>query len=196
MRSRMTVLAILSLTVVTSGVASAREVWYARASVGGGTFEDTLGPPIFGWEVDDEDVVGSLAFGARFHPNLAVEVGFHDLGDYTGTPIPCPLDTVCPLTVVAVPPTAWSVQGWSASVLPRWAVGERVTMFGRVGVMAWEADVETTQNPFYEVEGPDEEDLLLGLGVEVALSSRLELVGELAGFDRSRTLQMGLGWSF
>jgi OOP family OmpA-OmpF porin len=79
---------IITAVALAAGLVSApafAQGWYIGGGVGVGNL-DKIGQDITGLpnaSIDDSDTTYTLRGGYRFHPNMAVEVGYYDLGKYS-----------------------------------------------------------------------------------------------------------------
>ncbi len=177
--------------------------WYVAGRFGQVASERNLGPANFGWTVDDEDVAASVEVGYGLHRHLAVQAGYHDLGSHRGTPRPCPPTDPCPLSLAAteaglllpLPEVQAELSGYSLALVPRWPVGERVSLYGKVGYIEWDAEV-TRPSDGRPVDDFSAGELLLGAGARYEFSSGLGLLLELEDFELARVVSVGASWRF
>ena len=113
--------------------------------------------------------------GYRINRYVAVQAGYRDLGSYGGSRVPCREGDICPL-VLLIPetPVVADITGWSLTAVPRWPIGERLSVFGKVGLFEWDADLSQRFGGGH-VESFSEQDLLTGIGVQYAFSKGLGL---------------------
>lgn len=131
-------------------------------------------------EIDDSDIdfdetdVGWKAFaGYRFMPYFGVEGGYVNLGE--------PDDT---LTVEDIDvDLEVELDGWNLYAVGFWPIGEKWDLFGKFGVIAWDADLKASAAGLSASEGDDGEDLAYGLGFGWNFSERFSLRGEWEYFD-------------
>ncbi len=221
--SKLTTLLLLTgVLVAGSATALAAEEpgWYLEGQFGEATLDTQLGVRRAKF-FDDEDSTAILEVGYSVNRYFAVQAGFLDLGEFTGNGALCPEDAdvcieslldrlvaafpgldpqvlslcveggVCDL--VAVPLTA-EVSAWSLSAIPRLPLGDRLTIRGRVGVVAWETDISAGFG-LGRFDGFSDEDLMAGVGVEVKMVERLSAVVEYRTTDFDIDLvSVGVSW--
>lgn len=182
--------------------------WYVVASVGESDAEARFGSRHPKRIADDQEAV-ALAVGYAVRPWLSVEGGYHDLGTHRGFGSPCrESDDACierlaqlNLCIEGFDCTEVStnldadVSGLSLAAVPRWPVTEELSVFGTVGVMAWDSEVEAPS--FGRIGDFSGEDLLLGVGLRYDLPSGLGLAAQYAELDLDiRWTSFGLAWRF
>ena len=77
--------ALILAGLVAAAPAFGQQHWYIGAGIGGGNL-NASGTDITGLSnasVDDTDTTYTVRLGWRFHPNMALEAGYYDLGQYT-----------------------------------------------------------------------------------------------------------------
>lgn len=130
-----------AIRLLTAGVLAAaipaHAQWYvgisggeSKAEVRGDRQDDQLldlGFDDASTTIDDKDGAYRVHGGYRFNRNIAFEVGFTDLGRFSQR------TTVRPTGALD---TRVEVQGFDASILGLLPIGERFTVFGRVGAFA------------------------------------------------------------
>jgi len=114
---------------------------------------------------DDEDNGWKLYGGYAFNRNIAVEAGYAYLGEMSaggfGVNGSVELD------------------GFMASLKGSLPLNESVSLFARVGAIAWDAEGGGALSGFDD----DGTDLTYGVGVEFALTENFGLLGEWERFD-------------
>ncbi|MEZ5333579.1 MAG: porin family protein [Thermoanaerobaculia bacterium] len=188
------------LAVLTLGALPARagdSPWFARAKFGQADVDAAFGEPVFGRRVDDEDGTAAVELGYRFGPHLAIQAGYHDLGEYEGLELPCPLAQPCPdLDEIPFRLSTVELTGVSLSLVPRLPLGERFSLFGTIGVIDWNADI-VADTGGDTIDSFDGQDLLAGVGLGYDLPSGLGFQLELEGFELDAVaLTAGVGWRF
>jgi len=114
---------------------------------------------------DDEDTGFKIFGGKRINQNLAVELGWVDLGEITATgPGGTARAEVDGIQVAAV------------GMLP---VNPRFHVFGKVGLYLWDAKISGPGGSLSD----DGTDLMFGFGASWNLAERLDLRGEWERFD-------------
>lgn len=191
--------AVLALLMLAATAARAGDSpWFARAKFGQAEADAKLGEPVFGRRIDDDDGTAAIELGYRFGPHLAVQAGYHDLGEYEALEYPCPPGDVCPEVGGTIPFELATVEltGVSLALVPRLPLGERFSAFAKAGVIDWEAKLVSDVGG-RTIDTFDDRDLLLGVGVGYDLPSGLGFQLELEGFELdARALTAGIGWRF
>lgn len=174
--------------------------WYVTAKLGVTDVNQNFGPRILGWRVDDRDSSAALEVGYQFHPNFALQAGYRDLGSYPGRNRPCPRGELCPLTlsgtalIVPVFPQRADFSAFTLSAVPSWPISERLSLYGKLGALFWQSDLERRfGNP---AEEPDGTDLLAGVGARYDFPSGLGLLVEYEASDLVSALSAGASWHF
>lgn len=116
---------------------------------------------------EDDDFGWKIYAGYRFMPYFAVEGGYADLGE--------PDDDVLGVRVRA------EVEIWSLYAVGILPFSDTWEGFGKVGIAAWDADLNASG--LGASEGEDGEDLALGLGVNWNLNEQWLLRTEWEYFD-------------
>jgi OmpA-OmpF porin, OOP family len=139
----------------------------------------------------DKRDAGYRVFGGYgFHPNLAVELGYSDLGEYR-------IQTAATAGIGG--PGALRndirIDGVDLSLVASLPVGERGTVFGRIG--AFSAEARSSVNASGSVTLFDADDAaykkretkgLLGLGAQFRVTSAVSIRGEWMRFDKVKTV--------
>lgn len=103
------VIAVSAVLAITAGTAWAESGYFAVASAGDSSAD--LGSALLIPGLSDDDRSFEIGIGYAFNPNLSVQAGYHDFGEYHGA-LPC--------LVVCVPESTTLVQadmsGWSLRV--------------------------------------------------------------------------------
>ncbi len=180
--------------------------WSLTGKVGQASVEQDFGPPVLGWRVDDEDASAGFEVGYTLHRFFGLRAGYHDLGAYPGEPRPCPPGEVCPLPlsliqsatrsqIVPTFPVESEFTGWSLSAIPRWPVTERVTVYGKLGVLGWRGTLSRAFDG-QEVEEPSDRELLAGLGAEYVFPRGFGVLVEYESSDLLNAVSVGASWHF
>lgn len=122
----------------------------------------------------DQSGTGYKAYGGySFTPNIAIEAGYFDLGKFTTD------STVTP------PGTARAelkFKGFNVDVVGSLPVGNRFSLFGRVGVIRTEQDVTASSTGFIVTTRPnasfDKTSWKAGLGVDYVITGGLGVRAE------------------
>lgn len=154
--------------------------------------------------IDRSDTMARVHAGYRFHRNVAVELAYVDLGELRVRSVVLPAGTL---------DASVESRGADLSVLGLWPIGDRFTVFGRVGAFA--ARTRATYAATGSVELVDggarqahrSTRVLYGLGVMYQVTPRLAVRGDWAHYDKLgsdvtggrfdiRTLSAGIVWRF
>lgn len=199
-------LLLAGLALVAAPLLAGESPWYLEAKLGEASAEATFGSR---WtkRIDGSDGAASVAVGYQVDRHLGIQAGYHDLGRFDGTGSPCPdsaetcveLLALCvegfPCTEVLVPLEA-EVSGFSLALVPRWPVGERVSVYGKVGVIDWDTDVSglfTTAG----TERFSDRDLLAGVGVQYTFPKGLGVLLEYEDLELGlASTSVGVSWRF
>lgn len=200
--------------IVASAMLPAHAQWYvgaeagsSRASAAGASQSEQLLD--LGFEdattsLDRSDRMARLHAGYRFNRHMAVELAYTDLGEFRVRSTVLPAGTL---------EAAVKTRGADLSVLGLWPIGERFTVFGRVGAFAARSRATFSATGSVElVEGGERQSerstrVLYGLGVMYDVTPRLALRAGWTHYDRVghavtggeldiRTLSAGITWRF
>ena len=143
--------------------------------------------------LDDDQPAYGIDVGYALNRNLAVELGYQDLGEHRGTGFYCPPNVVCPLVVRE----AWAdAEAWHLSVVPSFRAGRYLSPYVKLGVVRWRLEPRLRLGPQRVLPAVRETDFRGALGVRVALRERLDLTIDGAGFDDVRSYLLGLRFQF
>jgi OOP family OmpA-OmpF porin len=120
-----------------------------------------------GSNVDDEDNGYTMGIGVRMGPNFAIEGGYVDLGEVSGS---SGTDSFTAETT-----GAFAGLGLFIPLQP----GFELT--GRAGLIAWDTDAAITLGGLRSTESDDGTDIYFGIGAAFQVSRELHLT---VGFDR------------
>jgi OOP family OmpA-OmpF porin len=108
--------------------------------------------------VSDDDRSFELGVGYAFNRYWAMQGSYHDFGEPAGFVAQCSPDVVCiASTIIGGFPEQVSFDGWSVALRGTLPVSEHFALFGKLGVVAWDA-----QSAHLSDSG---EDLVYGAGV-------------------------------
>jgi OOP family OmpA-OmpF porin len=131
---------------------------------------------------DDKDTGFKFFGGARVNPNLALELGWVDLGEVTATG---------PGGTARI-----AVDGLQFSVLGIAPVNERFHLFGKFGLYLWDASVAAPGLALTE----DGTDIVFGFGLGWSMTDHVQLRAEWEKFDVDGVdidmLSVGLQYNF
>lgn len=139
--------------------------------------------------VQGDDTAFEIGVGYTFSQYISVEASYQDFGEPDGF-AGCPPDVVC-IAIVPFARESVSVNGWSAALRGAVPVTESLSVFGKLGFLAWDA---SASNPGLNDSGTD---LLYALGIASDLNDRvgLQLSWERADVE-IETVKLGLRVSF
>ena len=102
-----------------------------------------------------------------------MEAAYHDLSEVDGAVRPCAEGVPC-----SDIPIRGKINVLSVAIVPQYAITGRISVFAKVGIVSWGADLEDALDDFdVTLDDLDEEDLVYGVGAEFQLLGRLSLVG-------------------
>ena len=116
----------------------------------------------YGYNCDGSDTGFRIHAGKRLHPNLGVEVAYHDLGKLTdrGTRNTSSAEST----------------GINASLLGIIPVSEQIWFYGKVGYMWWDADYSQSNGTNSSESGSD---MTYGAGLTLEFNQQYDLRFEL-----------------
>jgi hypothetical protein len=185
---------VVTLALVAAGPLSAAERtgWYAAGSVGASSVELRADYPRDGFvSLDDDRFAVGLELGWAANPHLAIELGYYDLGEPGGRGFFCPPGAVCALVIQGAEADA---EAWALSIAPSWPVTDRLALYAELGVARWQVAPRLEGGPRRNLPDVDGSDFRAAAGARLALTQRLDLQAEVAGFDDQRTYLLGLRW--
>lgn len=125
---------------------------------------------------DNDSVGGGLFVGYQVNDWLALEVGYDDLGNITaGYPALEQPDVTAHYK--------GEMQGFELAAKPYWKVNENLTLFTKLGTLAWRMDVTGDEPGFKHSASDDDWSLLLGGGAEYAFGSNWSALLEYQWID-------------
>lgn len=205
--------AVTWLGLGASGLWAGDTPWYVQGKLGEASVETTLGSRHTKTSNGD-DTARSVEIGYRLNRHLAIEAGVHDFGEFEGFGSPCPDSADACIERLALEPTGLCVEGTpctellapvgveltgvSLSLVPRWPVTDRFSVYGRLGWIDWEAEISGLFfPPPGERESFSDGELLAGAGARYDFPAGLGLLVEYERFDLDfDRLSLGLGWAF
>lgn len=214
-----TVIAFVGLVLGGGQARAGDSPWYVTARLGETSVDALLGSGPFK-RLDDRATAAAIDVGYAINRHLAVELGYQDLGSHAGFGSPCPqgddrcIERLATLGLCAegfdctrvVADLEGEVDGISLALVPIWPLGERLSLRGKAGVIAWDADVAVTRGQLFvdsasrvtrEGELFSSRDLLAGLGLEYSFPNGLGLLLQHETFDLDAdTTSLGVSWRF
>ncbi|MDP1924000.1 MAG: TonB-dependent receptor [Thiobacillus sp.] len=146
--------------------------------------------------VDDSDTGWKLFAGYRIMKYLAVEGAYTNLGEASAN------------SIITAPPGVVNAtvegEAWTVSALGILPIGDKFSLFGRLGVNIWNVDVSATgtnSGATATVAGSDDgTDMVYGVGAAYRFTDNLSLRGEWERYDFGDTdvdlLSAGISWDF
>lgn len=119
--------------------------------------------------VDDKDNGWKVFGGSKINPNFAVELAFVDLGEFKGNGGGVTL---------AVEPTGFNVA--AVGIAP---VGQATSVFGKLGLFNWDADVAGSGPAGNVLVSESGTDVSFGLGIQFDFTKSTGLRVEWERFD-------------
>ena len=191
----MTAFILLILTAAAS-TAGAENPVYLTAKVGNTSFDTDYDPgdPV-NHLIDGDGGSWGLGVGVRLGKHLALQAEYQDLGSAPGVAYPCPDDVFCIIPEVPVEADSSAV---SVSVLPQLELGDRFSIYGKLGLALWESDVSEIEVTVLRFnESLDGEDFLYGAGLRLLLPGRFGLFVEHERIaDLFATTSVGVTYDF
>ena len=183
--------------------------WYVAARFGEGSAEARFGVRHPKW-IDDRDDSSAVDLGYELNRYLAVEAGYLDLGTHRGWGSVCrQTDEACIERLITLglcvdgsdcsaellAAQEAELTGLSLALVPRWPLGERFALRGKLGLIAWDSDVVALG--FGVTERFSGEEILAGVGLEYSLPGGLGILLEHDELDLdASSTSLGLSWRF
>ena len=130
------------------------------------------------YAVNDDESSWSASVGYSINRYLSLQVGYHDLGkNHFATD--CPAPRVC----LIANEDRVDIDGFSIAATGSYPISDMIDVFGRVGVMSWDADFAIADRD------ASDEDFLYGVGVGFSFADnwRVTVQYEDYGFDVDST---------
>lgn len=197
----------LSASFGVSGVQAADTGFYMGGSFGQSKISDFSGSDFdnelalsgltSSTSTDDTDISWKAFAGYQIMKNLAVEGAYTNLGEFTArSTITAPGTGVVNTEVKA--------EAWTLSALGILPLGDRFSLFGRLGVNFWNADFSAVGSGSGGVasvsDSSDGTDWVYGLGATYNVAKNLNLRGEWERYDFDGTdvdlLSVGVAFKF
>ena len=190
-----TAFVLLFLTAM-AGPAVAENPIYLTGKLANTTTNDEFGQA-FTQIIDGDDEGYSVGLGFKLGKYLAFQAEYHDFGQAGGIGSPCPDDPAIGCIEILVPVEADST-AISVSVLPRWEVSDRFSLYGKFGVVTWDTEVTgILDNVEMAIEDFDDEDLLFGAGLHYQLPGPFGFFAEYENIaDAFETVALGATFGF
>lgn len=145
--------------------------------------------------IDGNDESVTFEAGFRYSSHWAIQAAYHDFGSAPGVGAPCGDEAAaCPAIIV---PVASDATAYSLAIVPQLPLGRRLSLFGKIGLVAWDSQVRQTGGVANVIGNFSEEDLLWGVGARVAIFGPLEVFYEYEGIgDTFETQAFGATLQF
>ena len=133
--------------------------------------------------------------GYRWSPYFAIQVGYHDFGEVPGFGTPCnDDDEVClPIDI----PIEAETTACSLSFVPQFPLGKRFSVFGKVGAIALETEVNDRSTSVDFFDDFEEEDVIWGAGLRLQIFGPIQVFYEYEGVGEDfETQSFGATWQF
>lgn len=164
--------ALALVTLLAASPATAERELYVGFHLGRSDVEVNV-DDAFDQVLDGDGNSRTYEAGFKFSDYFAVEAAYHDLSEVDGAIRPCAEGVVC-----SDIPVRGKINVLSLAIVPQYAITSRISVFAKVGIVSWGADLEDALDDFdVALEDLDEEDLVYGVGAEFQLLGRLSLVG-------------------
>lgn len=155
-RIRLLIVALgLSLVGLPILSQAAGENWYIGGSVSQAYVDET--------GIDDDDTGFNIFGGYRFNEYFAIEAAYYDFGDMSDNG------------------NKFSIDGGSLGVIGSIPVAKRFSLFGKVGIHAWDADVSGAIAG--EFSDTTDTDVFYGVGAEYQLSGPWSIRGDFTRYE-------------
>ena len=158
--------------------------FYAGASFGQSTWDDIETSEsdiddgsIISMDSEDSDTGLRLFIGAEINPNLSVELGHVDLGEFT-------IDAISDGSGVLYAPGDVSAKasgdGMDLSLIGKFPVGSRGSLYVRAGMLMWDVDAKLSDSTGSISGSDDGSDIFYAFGGEYRIADNFGLRGEYA----------------
>ncbi len=144
--------------------------FYLGSSVGAATIEESFD----GFDIDADSTAYRFVAGWQFGRLLSLEGGYHNFGDFRDS-----------ITVDGEPvDVRLKADGFMLGGTLSLPLSNAVSLYGRGGAFFWDGDADV--NAITEAR-PEERNPYYGAGAKVALSERIDLVGDWTRFELEDT---------
>ena len=186
-----TPIALLAAALAASPAAAERGDIYVGAYYGLADVEVRSGDA-FDQVIDGDENALSYEFGYRFHRNVGVEAGYHDLSKVDGSILPCAEGVPC-----SEIPIRGKFTGLTLAVAPRFEVAGRVGIFAKAGLVAWDANIDAPGDALdVAVDDLDRGDTIFGFGVDVRIITGLSGVAKWESMGDIELVSVGVRLTF
>ena len=186
-----TLLALLAAILAATPASAERGDFYVGAYFGLADIEVRSGGA-FDQIIDGDENAVSYEFGYRFHPNVGIVAGYHDLSKADGSILPCAEGVPC--SEIAI---KGKFTGLTLAVAPRFEVAGRVGIFAKAGLVTWGATIEdAADNLDVIVDDLERGDTLFGFGVDVRIINGLSGVAKWESLGDIELVSVGIRLTF
>lgn len=197
----------LSASFAVSGVQAGDTGFYMGGSFGQSKISDFSGSDFdnemalsgltSSTSTDDTDISWKAFAGYQIMKNLAVEGAYTNFGEFTAR-------STITVPGTGVVNTEVKAEAWTLSALGILPLGDRFSLFGRLGVNFWNADISAVGSGSGGVasvsDSSDGTDWVYGLGATYNVAKNLNLRGEWERYDFDGTdvdlLSVGVAFKF
>ncbi|MEM1250393.1 MAG: outer membrane beta-barrel protein [Acidobacteriota bacterium] len=138
---------------------------YVAAKLGSTDVEAELGDT-FDQVIDGDEDSTTFEIGFKVNRFWAVQAGYHDFGDFDTSVFGCEACGEGGLALRA------DTKAYSLSFVPQLDLIWRLSVFGKVGLVIWESEIDALDEDFTE------EDIIYGLGARFRLLGNLSVFAE------------------
>jgi hypothetical protein len=145
--------------------------------------------------VDGEDDSQAIEAGYRWSRYFAVQGAYHDFGEVEGFGDPCTDDSqVCiPIEI----PLDAETEAFSLSLVPQLPLGERLSVFVKVGAISLQTEVNDQEEFIDFVDDIDEQEVIYGAGLRLGIFGSIQVFYEYEWVGEDFESQsFGASWQF
>jgi OmpA-OmpF porin, OOP family len=182
------ILASVALLLCASSAPAFAEGWYVGLGAGIGNLGKT-GQDITGLTnstIDDSDKTYTIRGGYRFHPNVAVEVGYYDLGKYTFSGRSGSIDVS----------GSAKAKSFGVSLVGIAPVSQNLELYGRLGIEESEIKANANTANFTASEADKQTGATYGLGARYLFNKNIGVFAEWMKNDKIEVDSYLLGVDF
>jgi OmpA-OmpF porin, OOP family len=184
---------VFSATSIAISSMAQAQGWYGGVSIGQTKDNDSaadLRSIGFSGNVDDKDTGWKVFVGNQFNQNAAIEFGYVDLGEVTGSG-----------TYLGLPASVSAeVKGFNMALIGILPVSNEFAVLGRIGLFRWDADATANVAGFPGSASDTGTDLAFGVGAKYDFGKNVGLRVEWERFDVDEgdvdMLSVGLAFKF
>lgn len=145
--------------------------------------------------VDGDDTSQTIEVGYRWSRYFAIQGGYHDFGEVGGVGTPCPDDAGACIPIEV--PILSESKAYSLAIVPQFPLGQRLSVFGKLGAVALETEVSDREGIIDFAEDISEEDVIWGAGLRLSIFGPFQLFYEYEGIGNDfETQSFGATWQF